>query len=116
MVMETGQVDIEDVGYAVGLVETAFSLTQVVFRAWPASVAANIAVLSWCRAADAWGRKPVLLFSLFGAVLASIAFGFASRMWQMYAARCVAGIFGGNAVVIRTLFAENSNRSNQAKA
>ncbi|KAL7419428.1 hypothetical protein Q5752_006266 [Cryptotrichosporon argae] len=104
MILDTGQVEVEDVGYAVGLVETSFSLTQVVF------------LIFWSRAADSWGRKPVLLASLFGAMLASVIFGFSSRMWQMYAARCLAGIFGGNASVIRTLFAENSDRTNQAKA
>jgi MFS family permease len=58
----------------------------------------------------------VLLFSLFGAFVSSLLFGFSTRLWHMYAARCLAGIFGGNAVVIRTLFAEISDKSNQAKA
>ncbi|GFZ44410.1 hypothetical protein JCM24511_02132, partial [Saitozyma sp. JCM 24511] len=72
--------------------------------------------MSWSKAADRHGRKPVLLLSLFGTFLASAGFGFSRRIWHMYFWRCVAGIFGGNAVVIRTLSAENSDKSNQAKA
>jgi hypothetical protein len=34
----------------------------------------------------------------------------------MYACRFLAGVFGGNAMVIRTLFTEVSDKSNQAKA
>ncbi|KAK4688417.1 MFS transporter, ACS family, allantoate permease, partial [Tremellales sp. Uapishka_1] len=104
MIVDTGQVAVENVGYTVGMVETSFSLTQIIF------------LLYWSRAADRYGRKPVLLFSLFGAFLASILFGFSTRVWHMYAARCLAGIFGGNAVVIRTLFAEVSDKTNQARA
>jgi MFS family permease len=73
-------------------------------------------VLYWSRAADKYGRKPVLIASLFGALSATILFGFSKYVWQMYACRFLAGVFGGNAMVIRTIFTEVSDKSNQAKA
>jgi MFS family permease len=73
-------------------------------------------VLYWSRAADTHGRKPVLLVSLLGACAAVCMFGFSKHVWQMYACRFLAGVFGGNAMVIRTLYAEVSDRTNQAKA
>ncbi|ORY33756.1 MFS general substrate transporter [Naematelia encephala] len=104
MIVDTGEVAIEDVGYSVGLIEVSFSITQ------------SLSLLYWSRAADKYGRKPVLLASLFGAFVATVLFGFSKHVWQMYACRFLAGVFGGNAMVIRTLFTENSDRTNQAKA
>lgn len=97
MVLSTGQVARpSDVGYYVGLVEASFSLVQM------------MCVFGWGRLADdpRVGRKPVLVVSLAGALMATVAFGFAKRLEQMYAARCLAGLFGGGAVVIRALFAD----------
>jgi MFS family permease len=70
----------------------------------------------WARASDRWGRKPVLVLSLIGAFIATTAFGFSTHVWQMYLARFVAGVFGGNAMVLRTMFAESCDHSNQALA
>ncbi|ORY24489.1 MFS general substrate transporter [Naematelia encephala] len=104
MVLSTGEVTVEEVGYAAGWLETCFSLTQIVF------------LMLWSRAADAWGRKPVLLCALAGAMISCTLFGFAKHMWQMYAIRVLGGVFGANAAVIRTLFAENCDRTNMATA
>ncbi|WWC86400.1 uncharacterized protein L201_001276 [Kwoniella dendrophila CBS 6074] len=104
MIVETGEVSVENVGYSVGFIEVAFSITQC------------LSLLYWARAADKFGRKPVLLASLFGALSATALFGFCKHVWQMYACRFLAGVFGGNAMVIRTLFTENCDPSNQATA
>lgn len=121
--MDTGEVSVEDVGYSVGLVEISFSITQSLSREHiPISSSsacvldAETSVLYWSRAADKYGRKPVLIASLFGALSATILFGFSKHVWQMYACRFLAGVFGGNAMVIRTIFTEVSDKSNQAKA
>ena len=55
-------------------------------------------MLLWGRAADRFGRKPVLLFSLFGVTIASSLFGFSRAIWQMIVIRCVAGVFAGTTV------------------
>ncbi|OCF41602.1 hypothetical protein I317_04614 [Kwoniella heveanensis CBS 569] len=73
-------------------------------------------VIYWARAADRFGRKPVLIASLFGALASTALFGFSRHVWQMYACRFLAGVFGGNAMVIRTLFTENCDSTNQAMA
>ncbi|WVQ82645.1 hypothetical protein IAT38_004777 [Cryptococcus sp. DSM 104549] len=104
MIVDTGEVSVTDVGYSVGMIEASFSITQC------------LSLLYWARAADQWGRKPVLLVSLFGALASTALFGFTSHVWQMYACRFLAGVFGGNAMVIRTLFTENCDSTNQAKA
>ncbi|WVQ97570.1 hypothetical protein IAU59_004684 [Kwoniella sp. CBS 9459] len=104
MLVDTGEVSVEDVGYSVGLIEISFSITQ------------SLSLLYWARAADRFGRKPVLIASLFGALASTALFGFSTRVWQMYACRFLAGVFGGNAMVIRTLFTENCDSSNQAMA
>ncbi|WVW82461.1 hypothetical protein I302_104471 [Kwoniella bestiolae CBS 10118] len=104
MIVETGEVSIENVGYSVGFIEVAFSITQC------------LSLLYWARAADKFGRKPVLIASLFGALSSTALFGFCKHVWQMYACRFLAGVFGGNAMVIRTLFTENCDSSNQATA
>ncbi|WWD17739.1 hypothetical protein CI109_102180 [Kwoniella shandongensis] len=104
MIVDTGEVSVEDVGYSVGLIEISFSITQ------------SLSLLYWARAADKWGRKPVLIASLFGALASTALFGFSNHVWQMYACRFLAGVFGGNAMVIRTLFTENCDPTNQATA
>ncbi|WWC66398.1 uncharacterized protein I206_100300 [Kwoniella pini CBS 10737] len=104
MIVETGEVEVEKVGYSVGFIEVAFSITQC------------LSLLYWAKAADKFGRKPVLIASLFGALASTALFGFCKHVWQMYACRFLAGVFGGNAMVIRTLFTENCDSTNQAKA
>ncbi|KAK8866059.1 hypothetical protein IAR55_001210 [Kwoniella newhampshirensis] len=104
MIVDTGEVSVEDVGYSVGLIEISFSITQ------------SLSLLYWARAADKFGRKPVLIASLFGALTSTAMFGFSKHVWQMYACRFLAGVFGGNAMVIRTLFTENCDSTNQATA
>ncbi|EIN12458.1 MFS general substrate transporter [Punctularia strigosozonata HHB-11173 SS5] len=104
MVLRTGEVEVEEVGYYVGAIESLFSLVQMMF------------LISWGWAADKYGRKPVLLISLLGAALSTTLFGFSTKIWHMFVARCIGGLFGGNAVVVRTLFAEISDSTNQARA
>jgi MFS family permease len=63
-----------------------FSLTQLIF------------MISWGRASDRIGRKPVLVISLFGMSAATAMFGFSKTVWQMVFFRCLAGVFSGSIV------------------
>ncbi|RMD44076.1 hypothetical protein DV735_g1066, partial [Chaetothyriales sp. CBS 134920] len=94
------------VGFYSGLIESLFSLTQMIF------------MLFWGIAADhpRIGRKPVLVFSLIGVSFCMAGFGFSRSVWQMIIWRCCAGVFGGTIVTIRTMISENSTPKNQAKA
>lgn len=109
MVLSTGDTSIEGVGYYVGIIESMFSLTQMIFSTSSPNAERFLVlttyylVIPWGWAADRYGRKPVLLVSLVGAVVSTVLFGFSTKIWQMVAARCISGVFGGSAVVIRTV-------------
>ncbi|KAI1407224.1 MFS general substrate transporter [Hypoxylon sp. FL1857] len=104
MVQENGQLEEVDVGFYGGLIESLFSLTQM------------IVMLFWGRAADRWGRKPVLVSSLVGVAISVSLFGLARSIWQMIVLRCLAGIFAGTVVTIRTMIAEHSTPRTQARS
>ncbi|KAI1103486.1 MFS general substrate transporter [Jackrogersella minutella] len=104
MVQDNGRLDEADVGFYAGLIESLFSLTQM------------LVMLLWGRAADRWGRKPVLVSSLIGVAFATSLFGLAREIWQMIVLRCLAGVFAGTVVTIRTMVAEHSTPRTQARS
>ncbi|KZT61777.1 MFS general substrate transporter [Calocera cornea HHB12733] len=104
MIHDLGGIPTESVGYWSGWIESVFSLMQ------------TVSMLFWGRAADRWGRKPVLVVSLAGVAVGSVAFGLAGNVWQMIALRSIAGIFSGTLVTVRTMISENSTARNQARA
>jgi MFS family permease len=104
MVKDNGNVADSDIGFYSGLIESLFSLTQA------------IVMIFWGRASDRLGRKPVLVFSLTGVAIATGLFGMARTVAQMIIFRCVAGVFSGTIVTIRTMVAEHSTPKTQARA
>jgi MFS family permease len=66
--------------------ESLFSLTQM------------LVMISWGRAADRLGRKPILVVSLVGVAMATSIFGLSKAVWQMIVFRCLAGVFAGTIV------------------
>ncbi|XXH00946.1 hypothetical protein Hte_007297 [Hypoxylon texense] len=104
MVQENGHLDEVDVGFYGGLIESLFSLTQM------------LVMLLWGRAADRWGRKPVLVLSLVGVSASTSSFGFSRSIWQMVVLRCLAGVFAGTIVTIRTMISEHSTPRTQARS
>ncbi|KAK4105925.1 MFS general substrate transporter [Parathielavia hyrcaniae] len=104
MAQENGHLDDADVGFYSGLIESLFSLTQM------------CVMIIWGKAADRLGRKPVLVFSLVGVSFATALFGLAQTIWQMVFFRCLAGVFAGTIVTIRTMISEHSTSKTQARA
>ena len=104
MAQELGHLADTDAGFYSGLIESLFSLTQM------------FVMIMWGRAADRFGRKPVLVFSLVGVSLATALFGMARTIWQMMLFRCLAGVFAGSIVTIRTMISEHSTSKTQARA
>lgn len=104
MIWETGNLKEEDVGFYTGLIESLFSFAQLLL------------MIHWGKASDRLGRKPVLVFSLFGVSIATTLFGFSKTVWQMIFFRCLGGVFSGSVVTIRTMISENSTKRTQAKA
>jgi hypothetical protein len=101
MVRENGHLAEEDMGFYSGLIESLFSLTQM------------IVMMAWGRAADRIGRKPVLVFSLLGVAISTSLFGLAKTIWQMVLFRCMSGVFAGTIVTIRTMISEHSTKATQ---
>lgn len=104
MAQENGNLADTDVGFYSGLIESLFSLTQ------------SSVMIVWGKAADRLGRKPVLVFSLIGVSVATSIFGMAKSLEQMILFRCLAGVFGGTIVTIRTMLSELSTQRTQAIA
>jgi len=103
MAQENGNLDDADVGFYSGLVESLFSLTQMLL------------MIMWGKAADRFGRRPVLITSLVGVTLATGLFGMAKTIPEMILFRCLAGVFAGTIVTIRTMLAEHSGPKHQAR-
>jgi MFS family permease len=104
MVEKTGRVEVSHVGLYSGLIESLFSLVQMLL------------MIVYGRLADRLGRKPVLIWSLAGMSCASALFGMSANLWQMVLFRCIAGLFGGSSVTIRAMLSENCTKHTQARA
>ncbi|KAK6500107.1 hypothetical protein TWF481_010465 [Arthrobotrys musiformis] len=104
MCKENGSLEDTDAGFYSGIIESLFSLTQMLVMMW------------WGKAADRFGRKPVLVFSMVGVTVATSLFGMATTIWEMVVFRCLAGVFAGTIVTIRTMISEQSTVKTQARA
>lgn len=91
-------------GLGLGLLFSAFSLFQ--FLATPI-----IGKLS-----DKYGRKPLLLFSLFGTGVSQILFASAQNIPQLFFARILDGITGGNNSVAQAIIADSLVGEERTKA
>lgn len=73
-------------------------------------------MVPWALASDRFGRKPCLIVALYGTAFATAMFGFSQSLYEMLFWRGLAGACSGSTVIVRTLFAEVSDQSNQARA
>ena len=89
--------------FQVGLLMAVYSLTQFV------------AATFWGRLSDRIGRRPVLLFSLAGAILAYLWLGVAEELWALFAARAVGGFMAGNISAAFAYVADITTRETRAK-
>ncbi len=87
----------------VGLLSLSYSAAQ--FVATPI-----LGVLS-----DRYGRRPVLVFSIFGSAMGYFLFGWAGSLWLMFFARIVDGITGGNISTAQACIADISSPADRAK-
>ena len=87
----------------VGLVMATYSLAQFV------------AAPFWGRMSDRVGRRPVLLISLFGAILGYVWLGFANNIWMLFGARAVGGFMAGNISTAFAYVADVTTRETRAK-
>ena len=77
-----------------GITSAVFSLSQATTG------------ISWGRASDRVGRKPIILAGILGVMLASVFFGFSRTIAWAITARVFAGLSSGNVGITRTMVAE----------
>lgn len=68
------------------------------------------------RLSDRLGRKPLLILSLMGTVLANLTAGTASVAWLLFAARGFDGLTGGNTSIARAIISDTTSPGQRAKA
>ncbi|MFB2920971.1 MULTISPECIES: MFS transporter [Aerosakkonema] len=90
--------------FQASLLTTSYALSQ--FLATP--------VLG--RFSDFLGRKPLLVISLLGTVLASLLAAFTPVAWLLFAARILDGLTGGNTSVAAAVIADTTSPSMRPKA
>jgi DHA1 family tetracycline resistance protein-like MFS transporter len=97
-------------GWMNGAIVASFSLTQFIFAPW------------WGKLSDRIGRRPVLLVSNFGSVVAYAMFGYASTfqgqtaLWLLLVSRIFAGICGANLSVASAYIADISPPEKRSKS
>jgi MFS family permease len=64
---------------------------------------------------DRFGRKPLLVISLLGTVIANLIAGTASTAWLLFLARFLDGITGGNASVAQAVISDVTTAENRAR-
>jgi MFS family permease len=96
-------------GFELGLLMASFSAMQFLFAPW------------WGKLSDRLGRRPVLLVSIAGSVLAYAWFALATRLdghaalWMIIASRVFAGFCGANITVAQAYIADITPAEQRSK-
>ena len=67
------------------------------------------------RMSDRFGRRPILLVSVFGTFLGFVLLGLANSIWVLFAARIFDGLTGGNISVAQAYISDVTDASNRSK-
>jgi multidrug resistance protein len=89
--------------FTVAMLSTSFSLMQFIFAP------------IWGRLSDRIGRRPIIVFGLLGSCLSYLAFGLATSLTALFAARIFAGIAGANIPTAQAVIADITTPENRAK-
>jgi multidrug resistance protein len=87
--------------------------TSLLFSAY--SVAQFFATPVIGKLSDRFGRKPLLVISLLGTVVANLIAGTATTAWVLFFARFLDGITGGNASVAQAVISDVTTPENRAR-
>ena len=68
------------------------------------------------RLSDCWGRKPLLVISLIGTVLANIVASLTPFAWLLFATRILDGLTGGNTSIAQAVVSDITHPTQRAKA
>ncbi len=69
----------------------------------------------WGSLSDRYGRRPILLLSLAGSVIAYIGLGVANSLWILFVARGLAGVMAGNIAAAQAYIADITTPANRAR-
>ena len=86
--------DDRQISFYAGMITSSFALAEF-----------STSIL-WGRLSDKIGRKPVLIFGLFGTMISMLVFGFASSLPIALLGRALGGFLNGNIGVLQTMVAE----------
>jgi DHA1 family tetracycline resistance protein-like MFS transporter len=67
------------------------------------------------RLSDRFGRRPVLLLSVFGTFLGFLLLGFANALWMLFASRIIDGLTGGNLSVAQAYISDVTDAKDRSK-
>ncbi len=67
------------------------------------------------RLSDRFGRRPVLLVSVFGTFLGFLLLGFANALWMLFVSRIIDGITGGNLSVAQAYISDVTDEKSRSK-
>jgi DHA1 family tetracycline resistance protein-like MFS transporter len=67
------------------------------------------------RLSDRFGRRPILLLSVFGTFLGFLLLGFANALWMLFASRIIDGLTGGNLSVAQAYISDVTDAKNRSK-
>lgn len=87
----------------IGLLYSVYSLGQLIFSP------------IWGGYSDRIGRRPIMLLSTGGAVIAYIIFGLAESLTVLFLSRIIAGIMGGNISTAQAYISDVTSRENRAR-
>ena len=90
--------------FVIGLLAASYSLMQFVFAPLLGSLSDRI------------GRRPVIVVSLSGSVIAWTVFGLADALWLLFVSRMLAGAMGGNLSTAQAYVADVTPREDRAKS
>jgi MFS transporter, DHA1 family, tetracycline resistance protein len=87
----------------IGLLYSVYSFMQLIFSP------------IWGSLSDRVGRRPIMLLSTFGAVIAYIVFGLAESLGVLFFSRVIAGVMGGNISTAQAYIADVTSTADRAK-
>lgn len=67
------------------------------------------------RLSDRYGRRPLLLASVFGTFLGFLLLGFANTLWMLFAARVIDGFTGGNLSIAQAYITDVTDAKDRSK-
>jgi DHA1 family tetracycline resistance protein-like MFS transporter len=89
------------------------ALIGVLLASYPAAQMIGAPILG--RLSDRYGRRPVLLVSIFGTFVSLLILGFADTLWLLFASRILDGLTGGNISVAQAYITDVTDEKNRAR-